>query len=493
MLRGPNLLLYILLRGLVNASPAATYYVSQQSPNATDDNMGTEAAPLKSIGAAIRRVQPGDTVLVGDGVYREAVVWEGEDWNNPRQRITLAAAPDAHPVIEGADVVRGPWKRANLTLKRVSETPPAIYACPWDRRAQMLFVDGEPLNQIGLQGNPKRAESTNGFQFQKQWDGKDIEDMRPGSFYYDDTAKQLYVWLADGSSPQGHTIEAAVREVGIMARGTWTIRGLEVRHVADGFWPHEQAVAVSGKQVIVENCHIHHNDFLGLIVSGQDGIIRHNQLDHNGLCGMVSNYGHRMLVEGNEFHHNAWRGDVKCLSAGNKWVQWREARFLRNYFHDEPAAALWCDINVQNALIAENLFENCSVGVYFEISRWGVIANNIVRNCGRGIWVYSSDVLVAHNIVDGCGEGITVTGHPREATYAQSVKEQPPKNCLMAVRNVLIVDNILVDCPGSFIGITKSTPFSWGNWSDYNAFVWTLPVYHRTGQHINFMDSWDTL
>ncbi len=472
---------------------SATYHVAQMAPAASDQNVGNEQAPFLTIGAAMRVVKPGDTILIGEGTYRDRVVWEGEDWKNPDVRITLTAAPGARPVIKGSDVVPGPWEPAEVKLSAPPEKDPAIYSCPWEPYSMMVFVDEMPLKQIGLQGNPARAEATNGFQYKKQWDGKSVEDLRPGSFYCDGNAKRLYVWLADGADPEDHVIEASVRDQGIALRGTWTVRGLDVRHVQDGFWPREQAVALTGNGTILEDCRITHNDFLGTIVSGQDCIIRNNEIGHNGLEGLTSNVGFRMLVEGNEFHHNGWRGDVVCLTYGNKLVMWRDVKFLRNRWHDEPASALWLDISDGNALIAENTFDNCACGVYFEISRWGIIANNVFRNCGRAIWVYGSDVLVAHNVLDGCGEGITVTGFPRTATYSQSITERPHKDCLMAVRNVLAVNNILIDCPGSFIGVTKSSPHGWGNWSDYNAFVWTLPAYHRTGNHINFMQSWDDL
>ena len=493
-LAGTHIHLPLVAAALV-ALPAggATYQVAQRAPGAADTNPGTAAAPFASIGTAMRLVKPGDTIVVGEGIYREPVVWEGKDWNDPAQRITLTAAAGARPVIEGADPVRGPWERLEVKLSRASETPAAVFSCAWSLYATMVFVDSQPLQQIGLQGSPARAGSTNGFQYQKQWDGKSAADLRPGSFFYDAAAKRLLVWLADGSDPQTHAVEAAVRDQGIALAGTWTLRGFEVRHIMDGFWPREQAVVVSGKQCLIEDCHIVHNELLGLIAQGEDVIVRNNEFGYNGMEGMTGNYGFRVLVEGNEFHHNGWRGDVVCLTVGNKWVQWREGRFLRNHFHDEPATALWLDINVQNVLVAENRFENCACGVYFEISRWGVIANNVFRNCGRAIWVYGADALVAHNIVDGGGEGITVSGYPRPATYVQSVLETPYRDCLMAVRNNLVVNNLLLDCPGAFIGITESTAFGWNNRSDYNAFVWTLPVYHPSGMHINCMSGWDTL
>jgi hypothetical protein len=478
---------------LAAAAWSATWHVAQQAPAADDANAGTAAAPFASMGAAMRVVKPGDTILVGDGIYREEVVWAGDDWQDPEQRITLAAMAGARPVVEGADPVTGPWEKVEVALAQPAGVPPAVFACSWEPYASMVFADGVRLTQIGLQGNPARAQSKNGFQYQRQWDGKTVADLRPGSFFYAAETKRLYVWLADGGAPGAHTIEASVRDQGLTLRGTWTVRGIEVRRIRDGFWPREQAAVITGKQCTIEDCRFLHNEFLGLIAQGEDGTIRNSEFGHNGLEGMTGNYGFRMLVEGNKFHHNGWRGDVVCLTFGNKWVQWRDGRFLRNRFHDEPACALWLDINVQNVLVAENLFERCAIGVYFEISRWGVIANNVFRHCGRGIWVYGADALVAHNIVDGCGEGITVSGYPRAATYVQSVLEKPYRDCLMAVRNNLVVNNILIDCTGAFVGITEPTVFGWNNWSENNAFVWTLVAFHPCGMHLNCMSSWDTL
>ena len=331
----------LLLGFAVGASFGATsYYVAQSAPGAADQNPGTEKAPFKTIGAAMKLVKPGDTVLVGRGTYREEVVWKGEDWKNPQVRTTLAASPGTRPVIKGSDVVTAAWTKAEVKLTTApAAAPPSagtapIYSCPWERYSQMVFVDEQPLQQIGLRGSPARAKGNNGFQFTKQWDGKSVADLRPGSFYMDGEAKRLYVWLADGSNPARHTIEASVRATGVSVNGTWTVRGLDVRQFQDHFWPYEQAVAINGNQSIAEDCHITHNELLGLIMSGEDCIVRNNEIAYNGLMGLTSNVGYRTLVEGNEFHHDCWRGDVVCLTLGNKMVYWRDARFLRNRWHD---------------------------------------------------------------------------------------------------------------------------------------------------------------
>lgn len=76
------------------------------APTGDDAAAGTEAAPLRTIGAAAERAMPGDTVLVHAGTYRE--------WVRPRRgglsgsrRITYAAAPGEHVRITGAEVITG--------------------------------------------------------------------------------------------------------------------------------------------------------------------------------------------------------------------------------------------------------------------------------------------------------------------------------------------------------------------------------------------------
>lgn len=79
------------------------YYVSSKNPSSGD---GTEQNPFRTIGSAATLAQAGDTVIIGEGVYRE--------WVKPKngglsetQRITYRAAQGAHPVISGAEVVVG--------------------------------------------------------------------------------------------------------------------------------------------------------------------------------------------------------------------------------------------------------------------------------------------------------------------------------------------------------------------------------------------------
>ncbi len=91
------------------------YYVAV---NGDDGNDGSAAAPFKTISAAAAIAQPGDTVTVHEGIYRE--------WINPprggesdAKRIVYQAAPGEQVVVTGAEVVTGWEKMEHDTWKVV--------------------------------------------------------------------------------------------------------------------------------------------------------------------------------------------------------------------------------------------------------------------------------------------------------------------------------------------------------------------------------------
>ena len=89
------------------------YYVSR---NGADPGTGTADDPFRTIGQAADIAMPGDTVIIGDGIYREWVdPKNGGTGNN--QRITYRAAENAHPVISGAEVI-GDWVPVSGTVWR---------------------------------------------------------------------------------------------------------------------------------------------------------------------------------------------------------------------------------------------------------------------------------------------------------------------------------------------------------------------------------------
>lgn len=80
------------------------YYISEKSEL---NGNGTREKPFKKITQAANIAVAGDTIVIGDGVYRE--------WINPKNggtsdnRITYINDENAKPVISGTEIIDG-WK-----------------------------------------------------------------------------------------------------------------------------------------------------------------------------------------------------------------------------------------------------------------------------------------------------------------------------------------------------------------------------------------------
>ncbi len=112
-----------LLFALAAAAPslAAEHHVA---PRGNDAFPGTREAPFRTIQRAAEAAQPGDTITVHAGVYRERV-------NPPRggrsdaERIVYQAAPGETVEIRGSEVVKG-WTRAQGEVWTV-EVPNTLF------------------------------------------------------------------------------------------------------------------------------------------------------------------------------------------------------------------------------------------------------------------------------------------------------------------------------------------------------------------------------
>ena len=88
-----------------SASRAATYYVDTNHRAALDTNAGTESRPFKTISKATPLLQPGDTLYIKAGLYRETILLTTS--GTPTNPITIAAYPghEGKVIINAAEPV----------------------------------------------------------------------------------------------------------------------------------------------------------------------------------------------------------------------------------------------------------------------------------------------------------------------------------------------------------------------------------------------------
>ena len=193
---------------------AANYYVDPATGN--DTNSGADpSAPWR----AIQRVNhfafhAGDVVHLRRGaIFRETLRPEGRDGANFRGVSFVPYGAGEAPTINGSDIVRG-W----------SHSRGMVFAAPEPLRVYNVFVDGGPgwglTRACCLPGEvctpsprepPVRGESC------------EIGVMQPGSWLWSGDRRgqpaALYVWLADGTDPSVHSVEAVTREFGFHGYG----------------------------------------------------------------------------------------------------------------------------------------------------------------------------------------------------------------------------------------------------------------------------------
>ena len=82
-----------------------TYYVDGPAKNADDRGPGTKERPFKTINHAAQVLQPGERVVIAEGVYREQV-HPARGGTGPEAMISYEAAMGAKVVVKGSEIRR---------------------------------------------------------------------------------------------------------------------------------------------------------------------------------------------------------------------------------------------------------------------------------------------------------------------------------------------------------------------------------------------------
>lgn len=272
---------------LSKAFAGTTYYVSTSGDDANTGN--SLSAPLRNINTAMKKAVAGDTVLVRGGTYREQVeiVSGGGSSGN---YVTLANYGGETPILKGSDVVTGWTQHSGNIWKKTG----------WGNNSQQVFVDfdsnpGKPLQQIGM---PSSFFTT--FEYNAQV-GTGLSSMTAGTFFYDGST--LYVWLADGSSPNSHVMEVSTRpRLLYMGVPYIYLKGLTFRHTNATATSQQGSAVEMSSNSVVDSCDVQWTDFSGIGMGylANNTVAINNNASNNGSTGISTAGTTAFRVSGNK-------------------------------------------------------------------------------------------------------------------------------------------------------------------------------------------------
>jgi hypothetical protein len=259
----------------------STYYVSTAG---ADTNAGSLASPFRTIQRAAGIAQPGDTVLIRGGTYRETVVpansgaagapitfsaYNGEQvvvsgadpvggWNPAGGAVYSATVPwmlgpgADQVLVDGRMINEARWPNTSLdvshptsaraasisanngvaTLYDPSLTQPAGY---WNGAYIHLFPGQGWVAETGQVRSSQPGQLTFSYQENGESEHPSAGDNyylfgkfqaldAPGEFYHDPTTGKLYIWTPASDSPAAHLIEVKHRDYAFDLRGVSDIR-----------------------------------------------------------------------------------------------------------------------------------------------------------------------------------------------------------------------------------------------------------------------------
>lgn len=418
---------------------AAVRYVAPSHAQAQDAGAGSQDKPYRTLAFAMSQIQPGDTLRIAAGVYREALIFPRRAWATTRPTVIEGDA-NSPAVLLGTDVITG-WENAGSGrfVKR-----------NWLVEPQQVLVKGVMLKQIGgtiFSGYPVKPghelaalHRSQGGIWPTRQDGN-TQNMPAGSFYYDATSKNLFVRAPDGQPPG--SVDVAVRSYLIQGNDLSgvTIRDLQIRYSNTTTTSRQGAVTVVGDHNTLTGLVVDDVDGVGIELSGNSNILRDSTVARAGYLGIKAR-GQGVLIEKNVVSYNNTRGFNKWWEAGGmKFVGaggLRDSRVTHNLVHHNYGDGIWFDWGNQDNWIESNVSAyNSGMGIHYEASSKGIIVDNrVFANGQRGIYLpHSHDSWVAHNLVMANGlDGITAIDEGRRDSKAQ-LELRPHGNYVVA--NVL--------------------------------------------------------
>lgn len=413
---------------------------------------GTRERPLRTISRAAQLAQPGDTVIVHEGIYREEI-------NPPRGglsdelRITYQAAPGERVEIRGSEVIKG-WTRVTGDVWQV--------VLP-----NSFFGNFNPYNDEirGDWFNPRgRRHHTGAVYLRGHWlaEAARKEELfqPPGStllWFAEVDEEKTTIWAQfPGVDPNEEMVEINVRQTVFYPRKPGcnyiTVRGFIMRHAATPWAPPTaEQIGLIGthwsKGWIIEHNIITHSVCTGITL-GKYGdefdntskdtaegyvetikralaagwhrdnighhIVRNNVIAHCEQAGIVGSMGAAFsVITGNIIHDiHVRRAFSGAEMAGIKFHGAIDTLIAGNRIF-RTCRGLWLDWMTQGTRVHANLFYDNDEDLFVEVNHGPFVVDNNLFLSALNLRDMSQGGAYLHNLFAGA---ITVCPEPTRAT-----------------------------------------------------------------------------
>lgn len=420
---------------------AAEFHVAT---NGADSNPGTKRAPFRTIQRAAERAQPGDTVTVHAGIYRERVN-PPRGGTSDRNRIVYQAAPGEKVVITGAEPARGWVKVANDTWQLV--VPNSFFG---NFNPYSDLIRGDWFQSKG-RNHHTGAVYLNGDWLTEAANREAV--MRPAGsnslWFATVEAAHTTIWAQfPGVNPNSANVEINVRQTVFYpdqpGRNYITVRGFTLRQAATPWAPPTaEQIGLIGthwsKGWIIEDNIISHSTCTGITL-GKHGdkfdntsadsaegyiktierahahsipwtkenighhLLRNNTIAHCEQAGIVGSLGGSFsTIAGNVIHdihvRQLFTGDEQ---AGIKLHGAIDTTISRNHIY-RTSRGIWLDWMAQGARVSGNMLHdnNSEEDLFLEVNHGPCVVDHNIFLSRVNVRNVSEGSAFAHNLFAG--------------------------------------------------------------------------------------------
>ena len=389
-----------------------------------DSASGNHPRPYLTISKAASVAQPGDTIIVHAGTYREWVkpIRGATDDN---RRIIYRAAPGEEVFVKGSERIIS-WRRQASGVWKV-----------------------ELANSFFAKYNPYALKVTGGWLNYGKWHHRGDVYMNGEAFCEKQTAQEVtgvrQTWHCEvdedvttiranfgKANPNTELTEINVRESLFMPEITGlkyiTVDGFHFMHAAANWAPPVldlQTGAVGprmGKHWIIENCTITNARCVGIILGHAPGIdysdidaygdhiIRNNVIRRCGQAGIAGQKGATRslicdnLIEETNYRREFGGWETAAIKFHNSVDTVISGNLIRGVYRQEQGAfGIWIDFGNQGIRITRNIIYNTEAAtIFLEMNHGAILVDNNVLS-GKPIRSNSEATVFAHNLFVDCG------------------------------------------------------------------------------------------